>query len=358
MEIIATHLASDFDSFAGIVAAKKIFKEAEIVLPSFLNQNVREFMILYEDDLPQFKEISEIDLNKVKKIILIDTRIAARLGNISKVINNPNLEIIAIDHHQKSKKDLKADKNYYKKVGSTTTIIVNEIIKKKIKITQFESALFLLGIYENTGNFSYPNTSYLDFEVSSFLMKNGANLFAVSRFLNLPLSKEQHDLLEKLILNSWIIRINEKDILFSREVMDNYVEGLSVLARKLALVEESDIVFCWVKMKDEIYLVGRSNDKDVDVSKIILLFGGGGHQFASSAVIRNIPFEKIAEIIISSLKKNIKQPIVSKNIMSFPVRVINENETIINAGDLLKKYGHSGIPIVNKKGILISIHKQ
>jgi len=355
MEIIVTHLASDFDSFAGMVAAKKIFPEAEIILPSSLNQNVREFIILHEDDLPQFKEISDIDLNKVKKIILIDTRIAARLGLIQKVINNPDLETITIDHHQKSKEDLKADKNYYKKVGSTTTIIVNEIIKRKINITQFEATLFLLGIYEDTGNFSYPNTSYLDFEVSAFLIKRGANLFTVSKFLNLTLSEEQHNLLEKLILNSWKVKINEKEVLFSKEVLDNYVEGLSILTRKLALIEEADIVFCWVKMKDKIYLVGRSDDKDVDVSKVLLSLGGGGHQFASSAVIKDINFEKITEILISSLKKNIKQPVVSKNIMTFPVRVINENETIANASNLLKKYGHSGIPIINEEGILTGI---
>lgn len=352
MEIIVTHLASDFDSFAGMVAAKKLFPSAEIVLPSSLNQNVREFMIMHEDDLPQFKEVSDIDLNEVKKIIIIDTKIAGRLGMIWKVLNFSDLEIITIDHHQKSSEDLKADKNYYKKVGSTTTIIVQDIIKRKINITQFEATLFLLGIYEDTGNFTYPNTSYIDLEVSSFLMKRGANLFVLSKFLNLALSEEQHNLLEKLILNSSKIKINEKEILLSRAVADNYVEGLSVLTRKLALVEESDIVFCWVRMKDKIYLVGRSDDKDVDVSKILFPLGGGGHQQAASAVIKDMDFEKIQNMLLASIKKNIKKPVVSKNIMTFPVRVIDENVSISYASELLKKYGHSGIPIVNAKGIL------
>ncbi|MHB8278661.1 MAG: CBS domain-containing protein [Candidatus Humimicrobiaceae bacterium] len=355
MEIIVTHLASDFDSFAGMVAAKKIFPAAEIILPTSLNQNVREFMILHEDDLPQFREISDIDLSEVKKAILIDTRIAGRLGPIRKIINNPDLKTLTIDHHQKSREDLKADKNYYKKVGSTTTIIVHKIMKRKIHITQFEATLFMLGIYEDTGNFSYPNTSPLDLEVSAFLMKNGANLFVVSKFLNLTLSEEQHNLLEKLILNSWKVKINEKEILLSNEVSENYVEGLSVLTRKLALVEESDIVFCWVKMKDKIYLVGRSDDKDVDVSKILLPLGGGGHQLAASSVIKDTDFEKIKDILISSIKKNIKKPIVSKNIMTFPVRVVDEDESIAYTSELLKKYGHSGIPIINAKGILTGI---
>jgi len=177
----------------------------------------------------------------------------------------------------------------------------------------------------------------------------------VSKFLNLTLSEEQHNLLEKLILNSWKVKINEKEILLSNEVSENYVEGLSVLTRKLALVEESDVVFCWVKMKDKIYLVGRSDDKDVDVSKILLPLGGGGHQLAASSVIKDTDFEKIKDILISSIKKNIKKPIVSKNIMTFPVRVVDEDESIAYTSELLKKYGHSGIPIINAKGILTGI---
>src|SRR5450830_580595 len=302
MEIIVTHLASDFDSFAGMVAAKKIFPSAQIVLPSSLNQNVREFISLHEDNLPQLAEVSDIDFKEVTKVILIDTRIAGRLGQINKIFDNPDLKIITIDHHQKSVEDLKTGKDFYKKVGSTTTILVQKIMKRKINISQIEATLFLLGIYEDTGNFSYQSTSPLDLEVSSFLLKNSANLFVLSKFLNLALSEEQHGLLEKLIFNSWKVKVNGKEILFSKEISENFIEGLSVLTRKLALVEESDVVFCWVKMKDRIYLVGRSDDKDIDVSKILLPFGGGGHKLAASTVIKDIDFEKIESILISSLK--------------------------------------------------------
>jgi tRNA nucleotidyltransferase (CCA-adding enzyme) len=355
MEIIVTHLASDFDSFAGMVAAKKIFPAAKIVLPSSLNQNVREFIVLHEDDLPDFIEVSDIDLAGVTKVIMIDTRIAGRLGQVNKVFSNPDLKIITIDHHQKSTEDLKTGKHCYRKVGSTTTILVQKIIKRKIPVSQVEATLFMLGIYEDTGNFSYPATSPLDLEVGAFLLKNGANLFVVSKFLNLTLSAEQHCLLEKLIFNSWKIKINEKEILFSKEISEVFIEGLSVLTRKLALVEESDVVFCWVKMKEKIYLVGRSDDKDVNVSKILLPFGGGGHELAASTVIKDIKYDKIQGVLIASLKKNIRKPSVASNIMTFPVKVVGENDSIAYTGELLKKYGHSGIPIVNDTGAITGI---
>ena len=66
-------------------------------------------------------------------------------------------------------------------------------------------------------------------------------------------------------------------------------------------------------------------------------------------------FEKIQDNLIASLKKNIKKPLVSRNIMTFPVKVVDENDSIAYTGELLKKYGHSGIPIVNTAGALTGI---
>src|SRR4030042_2889842 len=55
------------------------------------------------------------------------------------------------------------------------------------------------------------------------------------------------------------------------------------------------------------------------------------------------------------MQKYIKQPITAKDIMSYPVRVINEEESIYKVNEILKKYGHSGIPIVSAGGDLAGI---
>jgi len=355
MEIIVTHLASDFDSFSGMVAAKKLYPEAEIVMPSSINQNVREFILLHEEKLPSIKEISDINLARVKRVIVIDTRIASRLGPIQEIINKKDIEKITIDHHKKTKEDIAGAVNYYRNVGSTTTIIVNEIMEKNLPVSQFEATLFALGIYEDTGNFTYLNTTHSDLDAVSFLLRKNANIYVISKFLNLPLNKKQHDLLEKLILNSRTIKVNEREILISHSRTKNYIEGLSVLTRKLGLIEEKNIVFCWVKMKDKIYIVGRSDDTDIDVSGILAVFKGGGHRLAASAVVRDLEFEEIEKLLTETLRKKIKKPVLVKNIMTYPVRVINENESISYSNDILKKYGHTGIPIVDDKGLLTGI---
>jgi tRNA nucleotidyltransferase (CCA-adding enzyme) len=355
MEIIVTHVSSDFDSFAGMIAAKKLYPDAVIILPTSINQNVRKFIALNEDSLPPLKEPNEINLNNVKKIIIIDTKFASRLGPVKELITRKNVEITIFDHHQEYEEDIKAAVKYNLNVGATTTILVNLLKKNDINFSEVEATLFLLGIHEDTGSFTYLNTSVEDLEAAAFLLSRGANLYILSKFLNLSLNDSQHSLLEKLIMNCKRIRINDKEVIISFASMDTFIEGLSVLTRKLSQIEDINVVVCWVKMKEKTYIVGRSDDREVDISKVLEIIGGGGHPQASSAVIRDLTFEEIEEKIKFSLSGNIKKSNVARDIMSYPVRVAEENESILKVGEILKKYGHSGIPILDDKKNLAGI---
>jgi tRNA nucleotidyltransferase (CCA-adding enzyme) len=355
MEIIVTHLSADFDSFAGMVAAKKLFPAASIVLPTAINSNVRKFISLYEDELPELTEAGDVDFKEVKKLIMIDTRLKARIGPAKQVFDNPGVEVIIYDHHLKTQKDLKAKKDHSENTGASTTILVKYINKKGTAITPLEATLFLIGIYEDTGSFTYPSTSASDLEAAAYLIENKADLFVALKFLNLSLSPDQHELLEKLIINSKKIKVNEKEILMSWVDMSHYIEGLSVLTRKLSQIEEVGIVICWARMKGKVYVVARNDDKSLDVSKVLGPLGGGGHPQAASAVLSAAAFEDIEKKVINSLKKNIDKPLLAKDIMSYPVRTISLDHSMKQVDRMLKKFGHSGVPIVGKTGLLVGI---
>jgi tRNA nucleotidyltransferase (CCA-adding enzyme) len=355
MEIITTHVSSDFDSFAGMIAAKKIYPEAKIILPSAINQNVRKFITLYEDELPLLLDSKAVDFLKVKRVIVVDTKIASRIGPSQSALSNKGVEVIVYDHHQSSSDDIKATYDCSETAGSTTTILVNAIKNKKIYISPLDATLFTLGIYEDTGSFTYPGTTDADLEAAAFLIKKKSNLFVVLKFLNLSLSKEQHELLEKLIMNCKKIKVNDTEILLSSSVMPEFVEGLSVVTRKLSQIEDISIVICQVKMKEKIYVVARSDNKDIDVARVLKIVGGGGHPQAASAVVTDLSFKEIENKLLISLKKNIREPLIAKDVMSYPVKVVNEDVSISGVNEILKKYGHSGIPIVDKKNNLEGI---
>jgi len=355
MEIIVSHVSADFDAFAAMVAANRLFPEAKIIIPTAVNSNVRKFISLYEDELPPLNEGADVDFKLVKRAIIVDTRILSRTGPAESALKNPNTEVIAYDHHLKKGKNFRSDADYSRETGASTTILCEHIRDRKIAISPLEATLFIAGIYEDTGSFTYPGTTPADLEAAAYLMEKQANLFVVLKFLNLSLTQEQHGLLEKLIMNSRKIRINDMDILFSSTEMPEYVEGLSVLTRKLSQIEEISIVICWVKMKEKIYAVARSDGRDIDVSKILGSVGGGGHPQAASAVIDDLDFKEIEERITRSLKKNIKRPVLAADIMSYPVRTVSQEESIKEVDRILKTFGHSGIPIIDKNGKLAGI---
>ena len=91
-----------------------------------------------------------------------------------------------------------------------------------------------------------------------------------------------------------------------------------MLTRKLGQVEDVSVIFCWVKMKDKIYVAARSEDAGIDVSKILEVIGGGGHSQASSAVIKGMEFAEIEQKILAALDKNIKTACTCKryNVLS------------------------------------------
>jgi len=355
MEIIVTHVSADFDAFASMVAAKKVHPGAMIILPTSINSNVRKFISLYEDELPRMHESADIIPGDVKKVIVVDTKIASRTGPAEDIIKDPGVRVIAYDHHPGSKRDLGPDSDHSRESGAAVTILVEIIKEKNIPVTPMEATFLLAGIYEDTGSFTFPGTTPADMEAAAYLLEKGANMFIALKFLNLSLTAAQHELLEKLIMNSRKIRVNEVDIILSSAVMPQFVEGLSVLTRKLSQIEEVSIAICWVKMKEKVYAVARSDDADVDVSKILGAVGGGGHPQAASAVITDIDIGKIEDRIRRSLKKNIEKPLLASDIMSYPVKTITHNASIKQVDKILKTFGHSGIPIVDNDGHLTGI---
>ena len=129
MELIVTHIAADFDALASVVAARKLYPEAKAVLPGSPEKAVREFLSLWQDELKLDVE-KEIDLNSVTKLILVETRIASRIGRAAELLGKKGLEIEIYDHHPRTGYDIKASKDVYKQTGATVSIMA-DILKKK-----------------------------------------------------------------------------------------------------------------------------------------------------------------------------------------------------------------------------------
>ena len=183
MDLIVTHANADFDALASCLAAKKLYPEAEIVLPGIPERNVKNYLIMNRYLLKIRKE-REINLDKVTRLILVDTRQPSRLGRIEKVLANPGLSVHIYDHHPRTPNDVKGELDDDHEIGATITCLVQKIREKRLPLTSEEATLMALGIYEDTGFLSFNETRAKDLEMAGFLLTKGADLNSITDFIN------------------------------------------------------------------------------------------------------------------------------------------------------------------------------
>jgi tRNA nucleotidyltransferase (CCA-adding enzyme) len=140
MDVITTHINADFDSMASMLAAKKLYPDAVLVFPGSQERSLRDFFIhstLYSFDVERIKNI---DLGQVRRLILVDTRQTSRIGKLSEVLSNPDLEIHIYDHHPPSSEDLHGSLEVISEVGATVTLLL-DILEKRERIAPDEASM-------------------------------------------------------------------------------------------------------------------------------------------------------------------------------------------------------------------------
>ncbi|MGM9572295.1 MAG: CBS domain-containing protein, partial [bacterium] len=346
MDYIVSHINTDFDSLASMVAASKLYPKAKMVFSGKLNNEVKAFMSFYKDIFPVFP-MNQVDFTKVKRIIIVDTMLQKRIGKLGDLVGSAELHIY--DHHV-ANEDLKGQVHQVEALGATVTMLVEKIKEEAVELSPIEATLLLLGIYSDTDCLTYPSTTARDAYAAAYLLGLGANLQIVRDFLGRPLEEMQKDILNTLLNSLERYEFNGSNVLIASAECEDYVEGLSILAFKIQDIENPDALFIVAKMGKRVHIVGRSKVDEVSVRDILEPFGGGGHQKAASAVIKNGDLNDIKAKLHDAIVKNAKPMYTARDLMSSPVKTIPPEMTIQQADRIMIRYGHTGVPIVDQAG--------
>ncbi len=351
MQIIISHVNTDFDALASMFAAKKLYPNAQIVISDKQNIPVRQFLNIYRDTLDLVQD-HLVDWEKVTELIIVDVASLARIGDYARSIDADQVNITVFDHHPPRKGDVEKDAGSIESVGAAVTLLVEEIQKRSLPINSFEATLFGLGIYTDTGSFSFTNTTARDFQAASYLMEQGMNLEIVNRFSDEILLPEQQDILNHLFEQSTTYHVNGLDIVVSSYEQQKFQKGLATFTQKLLEVTGADAVLSIVGMKKRVYVVGRASSERISLLPLLKKYNGGGHPQAGSATIKGGNQEEIAEEVVGSLDQMIKPAITARDMMTSPVKTISPNTSIEESGHLMYRYGHSGFPVVEDDKLL------
>ena len=351
MDLITTHINADFDALGSLVAAKKLYPDARLLLPGSQEESVRKFLALARE-LVAVESERECRLDDVDRLILVDTRHRSRIGIAAELVDK-DIEIHIYDHHPKSKDDIVADKDVYEEVGATVTMLADIIRKKGMPLTPLEATVMLIGIYEETGSLTYRITTKLDVDMVSFLLAQGASLAAVSAYLNRQMSEKELALLVRFINSSGHINIKGIAVTFIEIEREDYDGELGMVIQKLIDIENIPVIFVLMgDMRGRVDVIARSNVPAVDVNRILAHFGGGGHPGAAAAKIKDARIGSIKERLIRFLKSSIHLNICARDIMSKEITALRIADTVDYAKRVLSDKKVSGMPVVENDRVV------
>ena len=155
MDVITTHINADFDSLASMLAAKKLYPDAVLVFPGSQERSLRNFFLHSTLYALEIERIKNIDVQKVHKLILVDTRQISRIGKFSEIVGKPGVEIDIYDHHPPSSEDIRGSREVVSEVGANVTLLINILQERGVEITPDEATAMMLGLYEDTGNLTF-----------------------------------------------------------------------------------------------------------------------------------------------------------------------------------------------------------
>lgn len=346
MDAILTHENADLDAVASLAAAKKLYPDAVALLPRRLNRNVRDFLTLYGEPF-QFTLQEQAPRRKFKRLLLVDTQ---TLPSARGIADLPTIHIV--DHHPLARPLDERITFSGGDVGATTTLLVETLREKNLSLTRLEATLLALGIYEDSGSLTFSSTTTRDLQAAAYLVEHGASFDLIGEFLRQPLADDQRALYNQLLKRVETHEIGGQTILIGAVSVKEYVEEISTLAQQLMLLYDPNALFLLVQMHNEIQLVARSKSDVVDVAEIARAFGGGGHATAAAALIHSRGLKTQQKKLLQLLQEHIEPHTTVHDIMSYGVRVLTPNDTIAQAAEQARRWGHEGFPVVAKKKLV------
>ncbi|MBC2582210.1 DHH family phosphoesterase [Clostridium sp. DJ247] len=307
---IMGHVNPDIDCLGAAIglyrASNLLEKQCYIVLDK-VNNSIKPIMekikneVEYENAFVNSKEcIEQIDKNSL--LILVDVHSRGYVQNLN-LVESFN-KIVIVDHHRKSTDFIEgALLSYVEPYASSTSELVTEMIQymvEKPTMKPIEAEALLAGICVDTKNF-YFKTGVRTFEAASFLRRLGADTIDVKRLFadNLETYLKRAEIIKSVtIFNNVAIAICPE------EIEDTVLAAQA--ADELLNITGIQASFVFVKIKDEIFISGRSLG-DVNVQLILESLGGGGHMTMAGAKLKLVTIDVALEKLKDAIGKYIRE---------------------------------------------------
>ena len=238
--------------------------------------------------------------------IALDVSDEERLGKFQDIFNSA-ISTAIVDHHISNKGF--GDLCYIVPTASSACEALCDLIDLD-KVSQKTATCLYLGIVHDSGVFKYPNTSRNTMEVAGLLLDKGVDAISVIDDTFYKKTYKQNRLMGQVIVNSQLYaegKIVSGQI--TRELFKEFkcttmdTEGI---VEQLRLTDGVEVAILGYQKTKKQYKFSLRSKTVVDVSKVALMFGGGGHVRAAGFETTE-DYDKVFAELIEILTKEINE---------------------------------------------------
>ncbi len=364
MILVTTHVNTDFDALASMVAAAFLHPGATRLVPSHVQPAVRDFLAVHWD-LLRLNHRDSVDLAEVNELVVTDTSSWERLDNMKELTSRADLPVTVWDHHMAGG-SIAAAEEHREEVGAAVTLLLEHFQARDTPFSPIHATLFLLGIYDDTGSLSFPNTTARDARMAAFLLENGADLNVVSAYLDSSLDDRHLDLFSRMLAEPEIIRLHDLRLGVCVQDARKELNMLPTVVSKFMEIQGLDAAFGIFPMGPrKTAIIGRGNPKLFDVGTVVRRLGGGGHPGAGSAVVQ-APLETTRSQVVELIRQTgtrrakVRDLATPVSVRLTPAHSLREAAAILEGSAAPNASGmkRQALPVVDEQDRLLGVlHK-
>src|SRR6185295_17064397 len=348
MELLATHVGADFDALASVLVARRLHPEAKVFFPGSREASVRRLLAAGFVDFAELRQ-KQIDPAAIERLILCDVRQRDRIGVLGEwLADRPEIEVWAYDHHAEGDLEIRGGR-VDPAVGSTATLLAEELSARGLAPTPIEATLLLLGIYEDTGALTYATTSARDLDAAAGLLRGGGDLAVVRRFASAALDPERLDILHRIARSLEVHRIHGHRVGIAEVDLEAYVEELAPLVSRTLDIFGLPLLFVLFGMAERVQAIARGDVPGVDLGRILSALGGGGHATAASARLSGTLVEG-RERLLAALPDLLPPAARARDLMVEARVALEPRTTVLEAKERLQVGGVNAAPVLDAEG--------
>ncbi len=343
--LVTCHANADYDAFAALIAAGHLYPDSALLFPGTQEKSLQKQLAALPAGRYPFVERQDVPWDNVHLLVVVDTAQKTRLEHVRPLLEREGMEIHIWDHHPATADDVPCARRMVEGAGSCTTLLVRELRARSLGVPADSATWMGLGIYGDTGSFTFASTQPEDFTAAAWLRTQGMDVNAIAEIAVPEITSLHVQALNDLLESAQAFTFSGVPVTIAAASMREYLGDFAQLAQRLMEMQKIDVLFAVGGMADRVQVVARSRNDLINVGAICARLGGGGHAYAASASVRDMTLTQVKDAIYQEVYAQTSAQKLARDYMTAPAIGIEANRSIHDADELMLHFGLKAVPV-------------